>query len=149
MSYLFFLGIDMESFAWLALSLVFLCMVWIVVINWNRKRLPPYALKIPFLGNMHLLLMNGKSHHLIFGKIKEKLGPIYTMWFGKKPVIFVSDYEIAKKMLSSSTFAGRPQRISGEIISRGFKGMLKYFMLLFERVRSNWYCSFFFCFFPL
>ena len=134
----------MEISAWVTLSLVFLWMIWMVFINWNRKGLPPYALKIPFLGNIHLLLMNGKSHHLIFGKIKEKLGPIYTMWFGKVPIIIVSDFEIAKKMLVSSTFAGRPQRISGEIISRGFKGMRKYPMLSFEKVQFNWYCSIFF-----
>ena len=136
----------MEISAWVTVSLVFLCMIWMAFINWNRKRLPPYALKIPFLGNIHLLLMNGKSHHLIFGKIKEKLGPIYTLWFGKVPIIIVSDYEIAKKMLASSTFAGRPQRIAGEIISRGFKGMLNYSMLLFKWVQSNWSCSIFFLF---
>ena len=113
----------MDAILYALALFAFGCMVWLIDMNWNRYGMPPYALRIPIIGNMYLLITNRGARHKVFGKIGKTLGPVFTIWFGKVPVIIVNDFEIANKILMSSTFSGRPQRLAGEIVSRGFKGV--------------------------
>lgn len=90
----------------------------------SKFNLPPALPYLPIIGNIHY--MKGKQPHKLFHDISKRIGPVITFWFGKKPVIVVNEINVAKEALlkQDSVFAGRPQRYTGKLYSRIFKGVI-------------------------
>lgn len=106
-----------------------LIIIIIALIPWRRnskhRKLPPSLSRLPIIGNIHHMIAHKrqkKETHEIFTEISESLGPIFTFWFGDRPIIFISDYFTAKKLLHSHDCSGRPQRTAGKTISKNFQG---------------------------
>ena len=88
-----------------------------------KYKLPPSPFRLPIIGNLYLMK---KAPHLMLKDLSKKYGPIFTFWFGKRPVVLISNEKLAREALihNQSTLSGRPQRYSGSLYSRGFKGIV-------------------------
>jgi len=110
------------------LLVVYLIYVWKDT-NGKKRKIPPSPSRLPIIGNIHHLIGKKGKHgkketHEIFTDISKTIGPLFSFWFGDRAVVFVNDYVIAKKMLLSCECSGRPQRLPGSIVSKGFQGNL-------------------------
>lgn len=104
----------------------------------EMKHLPPSPRRLPIVGNMHLVLLKRKVHlPLLFARLCDQLGSVFTFWLGKSPIVVVNNYDTAKVILHAKECSGRPQRYTGNVYSRGFKGMYRYV----SRFYSSFYVS--------
>ncbi|XP_004710567.1 cytochrome P450 2G1 [Echinops telfairi] len=103
----------------LALSLSCL----IILIAWKRiskgGKLPPGPTPLPFLGN--LLQVRTDATYQSFMKLKEKYGPVFTVYMGPRPVVILCGHEAVKEALvdRADDFSGRGELAS---IDRNFQG---------------------------
>ncbi|XP_042637198.1 cytochrome P450 2G1 [Orycteropus afer afer] len=103
----------------LALSLSCL----IILIAWKRVskggKLPPGPTPLPFLGN--LLQVRTDATYQSFMKLKEKYGPVFTVYMGPRPVVVLCGHEAVKEALvdQADDFSGRGELAS---IDRNFQG---------------------------
>eukprot|EP00794_Sanderia_malayensis_P000521 gene521-1171_t len=86
--------------------------------------LPPSPHCLPIIGNAYM--MRRIAPHKLFYKISKIYGSIITFWVGAKPIVVVNEVNMAKEALlkQDKIFAGRPQRHSGRLYSKGFKGVV-------------------------
>lgn len=63
----------------------------------EKARLPPGPMPIPFLGN--LLQINTSDIVSTLMKLKDKYGPVYTLYFGPKPGVVICGYQAMKEAL--------------------------------------------------
>uniref|UniRef100_A0A8B9QLE9 Cytochrome P450 n=1 Tax=Apteryx owenii TaxID=8824 RepID=A0A8B9QLE9_APTOW len=97
--------------AGIVVTLFFLSILCFLVWKNDRKRsqLPPGPTPWPILGNLWQkdVLPLYKSHE----KLKEKYGPVFTVWLGLKPAVVLCGYEVVKDALlgHSEEFGGRPE----------------------------------------
>jgi cytochrome P450 len=84
------------------------------VILW--KRMPPGPQPLPFIGNK---LDVPKKHPWIqFQEWSRQYGPIFTVWFGRRPTVIISDPNVAVDLLEkrSQKYSSRPRFVvMGEI----------------------------------
>lgn len=92
--------------------------------NNKRRLLPPSPSHFPIIGNLHHVIGKKLPTHVLFTMLSKKLGPVFTFWFGDRPVVFVNDLHLAKKLLFSCECSGRPQRDAGKILSKNFQGLI-------------------------
>ncbi|KAM4641697.1 cytochrome P450 2A6-like [Discoglossus pictus] len=91
------------------LVLVLLCLF--TYSTWNqiyRKRnLPPGPTPLPLIGNL-LDLKRGKMVGSLM-KLWEQYGPVYTLYLGSRPVVFICGYQAVKEALidQGEEFSGR------------------------------------------
>ncbi|XP_029141823.1 cytochrome P450 2C5-like [Protobothrops mucrosquamatus] len=75
----------------------------------KKGQLPPGPTPWPILGNLFQqdVLPLNKSYK----KLTEKYGPIFTIWFGSKPMVALCGYEVVKDALinQAEEFGGRTQ----------------------------------------
>ncbi|KAK1571014.1 hypothetical protein Q3G72_010538 [Acer saccharum] len=91
----------------------------LVTKNWSQK-LPPSPHTIPIIGNLPWLLKPQEKLEIILGNLHKKYGPIFTLYFGAKPAIFVATASLAHQALvqNSTVFADRPTALpANKIIS--------------------------------
>lgn len=84
------------------------------VILW--KRMPPGPTPLPFIGNK--LDVPEKYPWIQFQEWSRKYGPIYTLWFGRRPTVIISDPIVAVDLLEkrSHKYSSRPRFVAmGEI----------------------------------
>ena len=84
------------------------------VILW--KRMPPGPQPLPFIGNK--LDVPSKYPWVQFQEWSRKYGPIYTLWFGRRPTVVISDPVVAVDLLEkrSHKYSSRPRFVAmGEI----------------------------------
>ncbi|EXJ72416.1 uncharacterized protein A1O5_04920 [Cladophialophora psammophila CBS 110553] len=84
------------------------------VILW--KRMPPGPQPLPFIGNK--LDVPAKYPWIQFQEWSRKYGPIYTLWFGRRPTVIISDPNVAVDLLEkrSHKYSSRPRFVAmGEI----------------------------------
>ncbi|EXJ87635.1 hypothetical protein A1O3_04596 [Capronia epimyces CBS 606.96] len=84
------------------------------VILW--KRMPPGPQPLPFIGNK--LDVPQKYPWIKFREWSRKYGPIYTVWFGRRPTVIISDPVVAVDLLEkrSHKYSSRPRFVvMGEI----------------------------------
>ena len=80
------------------------------------KRMPPGPQPLPFIGNK--LDVPGKYPWIQFQEWSRKYGPIYTLWFGRRPTVIISDPVVAVDLLEkrSHKYSSRPRFVAmGEI----------------------------------
>ena len=79
---------------------------------------------IPLLGN---LLQMTKRPHIAFTELSKEYGAVFTFWFGRsKPVIMINEQKAAREAFihCAQTLSGRPQRYTGSIYTKNFKGVV-------------------------
>ncbi|KAJ9495776.1 hypothetical protein LTR99_010686 [Exophiala xenobiotica] len=85
------------------------------VILW--KRMPPGPQPLPFIGNKFDIPK--KYPWIQFQDWSRKYGPIYTLWFGRRPTVIVSDPNVAVDLLEkrSNKYSSRPRFVvMGELL---------------------------------
>ncbi|KIW20687.1 hypothetical protein PV08_01264 [Exophiala spinifera] len=85
------------------------------VILW--KRLPPGPRPLPFIGNK--LDIPKQYPWIQFQEWSYKYGPIFTLWFGRRPTIIISDPNVAADLMEkrSSKYSSRPRFVvMGELL---------------------------------
>uniref|UniRef100_A0A6I8N1E2 Cytochrome P450 n=1 Tax=Ornithorhynchus anatinus TaxID=9258 RepID=A0A6I8N1E2_ORNAN len=112
----------MESGAATTVGLA-LCLSCLALLVWKRMRregkLPPGPFPLPFLGN--LLHIRTDATFQSFMELKEKYGPVFTVYLGPRPVVVLCGHEAVKEALvdQAEEFGGRGELAS---IDRNFQG---------------------------
>ncbi|ESW24308.1 hypothetical protein PHAVU_004G119200 [Phaseolus vulgaris] len=75
----------------------------------SAKKLPPSPPKLPIIGNLHQL---GNLTHHTLQSFAQTYGPLVMLYFGKVPVLVVSNTEAAREILKNQdhVFCNRPHR---------------------------------------
>ncbi|XP_004710399.1 cytochrome P450 2G1-like [Echinops telfairi] len=92
----------------------------LIAFTWNKKRgqLPPGPTPLPFLGN--LLQVSITETYQSFKKLKEKYGPVFTVYMGLRPVVVLCDADAVKE-----AFVGQADNFSGREEMPSFKKSIK------------------------
>ncbi|KAL5834615.1 hypothetical protein ACOSQ4_014112 [Xanthoceras sorbifolium] len=74
------------------------------------KNLPPSPPAFPIIGHLLWLLKPYAEMELILRNLHEKYGPIFTLYIGRKPLIFIATRSLAHEALvqNSAIFTDRP-----------------------------------------
>ncbi|KAK8532188.1 hypothetical protein V6N12_053634 [Hibiscus sabdariffa] len=86
--------------------------------SWSKRtghQLPPAPPTIPFFGNLLWLLLKPLPHVKALSlPLRERYGPIYTLYMGSKPLIVIASHSLAHQALISNAaiFADRPQAMA-------------------------------------
>ena len=51
---------------------------------------------------------------VVFEKISQKYGPVFTFHFGLNPVVVIRDIDIARETFRKNDFTGRPDSLFGK-----------------------------------
>ncbi|XP_057703408.1 steroid 17-alpha-hydroxylase/17,20 lyase [Corythoichthys intestinalis] len=82
----------------------------------------PCLPSLPFIGSL-LSLISEHQPHVLFKKLQEKYGPIYSLMMGSNRLIIVNQYSHAKEVLlkKGKIFAGRPRTVTTDVLTRDGK----------------------------
>lgn len=113
----------MNSFLLVAVY-AFLAVVTAIVFNlwnWTKKRrsLPRGPQPLPVIGNFHQIDLKDPRETLV--EWKKKYGPLYTVWMGADPFIFVTGYDLMKEIFvnQGNIFSDRHPNFLFESFSNG------------------------------
>lgn len=105
------------------LLLVLLCLVW--TICWKGKpkdqpHLPPGPHPFPVIGN--ILQVKPRQLLLSLQQFQEKYGPIFTVYFGSRPVVMLCGYDMVKEALidNKDAFSGRGKMPLADYVLKGY-----------------------------
>jgi hypothetical protein len=75
----------------------------------------------PIIGHLHLLTST-QLPHVTFGGMADKYGPIFTVRFGLKRAVVVSNWEIAKECFTThdAAVSSRPEFIAADHLSYNY-----------------------------
>ncbi|XP_067317342.1 cytochrome P450 2G1-like [Anolis sagrei] len=106
---------------WVLSILLGICLVLISTWKWMYRegRFPPGPMPLPFFGN--LLQLNPKDLPKSFIALKDKYGPIFTLYLGPRRVVVLCGHEALKEALvdHADQFCGRGEVA---ILDQTFKG---------------------------
>ncbi|CAL8128972.1 unnamed protein product [Orchesella dallaii] len=88
----------------------------------KRGKLPSGPPPLPFIGNIHQLL--GKDVHLKFSKWVEEYGKLYTVQFGTKRALVISDPKLIKELFINPASTGRFVMEVFLVLGRGRYGIV-------------------------
>lgn len=93
-----------------ALPLVYVAITYIIHLM-NLKNYPDGLFPIPIVGNLHQL---NDDVHLVFTKLSQTFGDVFSVSYGMQRVVIVNSYEAAIEALceKSQAFAGREKEVS-------------------------------------
>lgn len=79
-------------FAIIVAVLIIVCITFLC--KWRNvlNNLPPGPTPLPLFGN--LLQLDQKDPRRSFLKWKKMYGPVYTVWMGTQPQVFICDYKL-------------------------------------------------------
>uniref|UniRef100_A0A4X1T2F5 unspecific monooxygenase n=1 Tax=Sus scrofa TaxID=9823 RepID=A0A4X1T2F5_PIG len=107
----------------LAVALVLGLFCLLLLPLWNQSsgkgKLPPGPTSLPILGNILQLYVKAISKYL--SNLSKIYGPVYTLYFGMKPVVVFCGYEAVKEALIhlGEEFSGRSILLRGIMFSNG------------------------------
>ncbi|XP_069316146.1 cytochrome P450 2C20-like isoform X1 [Eulemur rufifrons] len=86
----------------------------------GRGKLPPGPTPLPIIGN--ILQIDVKNKNKSFSHFSQVYGPVFTVYFGMKPVVVLHGYETVKEALidHGEEFSGRGLFPLAERTSKGF-----------------------------
>ncbi|MGH0135546.1 UNVERIFIED_CONTAM: hypothetical protein FKN15_066154 [Acipenser sinensis] len=85
----------------------------------KRSNLPKSLPAFPLIGSL-LSLRSDLQPHILFQRLQEKYGNIYSLMMGSHYVVIVNNYQDAKEVLlkKSKIFAGRQRTVTTDILTR-------------------------------
>jgi hypothetical protein len=97
------------------LSVIVLFCVFVVFVvllfkfNSQRRKLPPGPVPLPLFGNSVTLLRAGNKLVEKLLEWGDKYGPVYTIWLGSMPAVFVVDFDIMQEAFvkNADAYTGR------------------------------------------
>ncbi|XP_006339045.1 premnaspirodiene oxygenase-like [Solanum tuberosum] len=102
---------------------LFLSFLYLLLVEWKKsrnlnKKLPPGPWKLPFLGSIHHLALEGGLPHHALTKLGKKHGPFMHLQLGEISTIVVSSLEMAREVMKihDLAFASRPKLVSLDVI---------------------------------
>lgn len=103
------------------IELVLLAAVFLSFLFWNAARptrFPPGPWTLPVIGN--LLQFNSKAPMKDLNQFAEKYGPVFSLYFGTVPVVFVHGLQAVKEVLVARgmEFADRPESPITDVTSK-------------------------------
>ncbi|XP_045702754.1 cytochrome P450 2G1-like [Phyllostomus hastatus] len=97
------------------------CLLILIAWKWISKggKLPPGPTPIPFLGNLLQIRTDATFQSLM--KLREKYGPVFTVYMGPRPVVVLCGHEAVKEALvdQAEEFSGRGELASVELNFQG------------------------------
>ncbi|XP_053577652.1 cytochrome P450 2G1 [Bombina bombina] len=89
---------DITGFGMLLLLLITSIFIYL---TWNKmykkRNLPPGPTPLPLIGNLLQIKLGELAGSLI--KLQDQYGPVYTLYFGSRPVVFICGYQAVKEAL--------------------------------------------------
>ncbi|CAG2118868.1 unnamed protein product, partial [Medioppia subpectinata] len=83
----------------------------------KRYNYPPGPIPLPLIGNV-LMFRNYTTHfNEVIVKLSKIYGPVFTLWIGPLPFVFVCDLDLAREAFNKSEFTGRPTSEYGRIFN--------------------------------
>ncbi|XP_006262987.2 cytochrome P450 2J6 isoform X1 [Alligator mississippiensis] len=98
--------------------IVFFLVMQFLKLQQASKRFPPGPVPLPLVGN--LLQMKFQFHRDLLMKLAKTHGDIFTLWFGRTPIIILNGFHAVKDGLTT-----HPEDVSGRLLSPFFKTMAK------------------------
>ncbi|CAN4118327.1 unnamed protein product [Withania somnifera] len=102
---------------------LFLSFLYLLLGEWKKTRnlnkiLPPGPWKLPFLGSVHHLALEGGLPHHALTNLAKKYGPFMHLQLGEITTVVVSSVDMAREVLKTHdlAFASRPKLVSLDII---------------------------------
>nr|XP_060622793.1 steroid 17-alpha-hydroxylase/17,20 lyase [Anolis sagrei ordinatus] len=89
----------------------------------KRKRNYPKSLpSLPLIGSL-LHFMGDTKPHLLFHRLQQKYGSLYSLYMGSEYVVVVNSYLHAKEVLlkKGKIFGGRPRTVTTDLLTRNAK----------------------------
>ncbi|KAL5996109.1 hypothetical protein ACLOJK_026182 [Asimina triloba] len=76
----------------------------------SKKKLPPGPPALPFLGSLLWFTKSLSDIEIVLRHLRAKYGPIFTLYIGTRPAIFIADRSLAHQALiqKGSAFSDRP-----------------------------------------
>ncbi|XP_068106772.1 cytochrome P450 2C8-like isoform X2 [Hyperolius riggenbachi] len=107
----------------IALLIVLLFLVSIAWLKGNTKKqtkLPPGPPPLPLIGN--LLQVGTRNMLLSLMKLREEYGPVFTVYFGSRPVVMLYGYDTIKEALidQKDAFSGRGKIPVSDFVMKGY-----------------------------
>ncbi|KAK4725026.1 hypothetical protein R3W88_027805 [Solanum pinnatisectum] len=103
--------------------ILFLSFLYLLLVEWKKsrdfnKKLPPGPWKLPFLGSIHHLALEGGLPHHALTKLGKKYGPFMHLQLGEISMVVISSVDMAREVLKTHdlAFASRPKLVSIDII---------------------------------
>ncbi|XP_060176862.1 premnaspirodiene oxygenase-like [Lycium barbarum] len=108
-------------------NFIFLCLflsfLFLLLLEWKKsktlnKQLPPGPWKLPILGSVHHLALEGGLPHHALTNLGKKYGPFMHLQLGEISTVVVSSVDMAREILKTHdlAFASRPKLMSLDII---------------------------------
>uniref|UniRef100_A0A7M4FYF1 Cytochrome P450 2J6-like n=1 Tax=Crocodylus porosus TaxID=8502 RepID=A0A7M4FYF1_CROPO len=88
--------------------IVFLLVMQFLNLQQARKHLPPGPVPLPLVGN--LLQLKFQFHRDLLMKLAKTHGDIFTLWFGRTPIIILNGFHAVKDGLTT-----HPEDVSGPV----------------------------------
>ena len=89
------------------------------------SQLPPGPPPLPLIGNIYNVFSYLPQMHLAFSEIAKTYGNLFTVYLQGQRVVVINSVQSAREALMSKKddFSGRPPTFTGDIFSRGSKGL--------------------------
>ncbi|XP_021283913.1 cytochrome P450 83B1-like [Herrania umbratica] len=87
--------------------------------NNGNGPLPPGPPGLPFIGHLHMQLLDNSAPHIFLWKLSQKYGPLMSLRFGFRPILVVSSVETAKEVMKTHDLdcCSRPTLLGGQKLS--------------------------------
>ncbi|XP_025883594.1 premnaspirodiene oxygenase-like [Solanum lycopersicum] len=102
---------------------LFLSFLYLLVVQWKKsrnlnKKLPPGPWKLPFIGSVHHLALEGGLPHHALTNLGKKYGPFMHLQVGEISTVVVSSMDMAREVLKTHdlAFASRHKILAFDII---------------------------------